>query len=73
LRRLGFNLWHAACDQRDGTGARVLLKGLEEFREHLGGDLTITLLSEIGTGVEVHEMDTALIGQALDWLRSEET
>ena len=31
-----------------------VLRGLEEFREHLGGDLTITLLKEIGVGVEVH-------------------
>ena len=34
----------------------MILEGLEEFREHLGGDLTITLLKEIGHGVEVHEV-----------------
>ena len=34
-----------------------MLAGLEEFREHLGGELTITLLKEIGQGVEVHEMN----------------
>jgi 3-dehydroquinate synthase len=71
LKRLGFALWHEACDLRDGNGRRLLLNGLEEFREHLGGDLTITLLSELGTGVEVHEMRSDLIGTALDWLRSE--
>ncbi|MGE0024287.1 MAG: 3-dehydroquinate synthase, partial [Hyphomicrobium sp.] len=71
LKRLGFALWHPCCDRRDDSGARVLLKGLEEFREHLGGELTITLLSELGTGVEVHTMDTGLIGEALDWLRAE--
>jgi 3-dehydroquinate synthase len=32
--------------------------GLEEFREHLGGALTITLLAAIGRGVEVHAIDT---------------
>jgi 3-dehydroquinate synthase len=71
LQRLGFSLWNPACDLRDGDGQRRLLKGLEEFREHLGGNLTITLLSELGTGVEVHTMDDRLIGDALDWLRSE--
>ncbi|WP_262245914.1 3-dehydroquinate synthase [Parapedobacter soli] len=34
-----------------------LLAGLEEFREHLGGRLTIMLLSAIGRGVEVHELE----------------
>lgn len=47
-----------------------LLKGLEEFREHLGGKLTITLLRGIGHGEEVHEMDGALIQQASEWLRN---
>ncbi len=70
LERLGFSLWHDALDLRDATGERVLRKGLEEFREHLGGELTITLLSAIGTGVEVHEIDARLVDAALDWLRS---
>nr|MBI1231448.1 3-dehydroquinate synthase [Cytophagales bacterium] len=47
----------------------ILLKGLEEFREHLGGRLTIMLLEEIGKGVEVHEMDTELILQAVEKLK----
>ena len=33
-----------------------MLKGLEEFREHLGGQLTVTMLRGIGAGVEVHEI-----------------
>jgi 3-dehydroquinate synthase len=37
----------------------LLLRGLQEFREHLGGDLTITLLQSLGVGVEVHQMDAA--------------
>ncbi|MDX1543709.1 MAG: 3-dehydroquinate synthase [Christiangramia sp.] len=47
-----------------------LLKGLGEFREHLGGELTIMLLSDIGCGVEVHEMDTDLILLAAEKLRA---
>jgi len=46
-----------------------LIKGLEEFREHLGGKLTITLLNGIGKGEEVHQMDEALIQQASEWLK----
>jgi 3-dehydroquinate synthase len=43
----------------------LLLDGLEEFREHLGGNLTITLLSAIGRGVEVHEIDIALMRESI--------
>ncbi len=50
-----------------------LLQGLEEFREHLGGKLTITLLNDIGQGVEVHEMDGMLIRQSSQWLKNLET
>jgi 3-dehydroquinate synthase len=31
--------------------------------------LTITLLSDIGTSVDVHTMDHELLDQAIDWLR----
>jgi 3-dehydroquinate synthase len=48
----------------------VVLKGLEEFREHLGGDLTLTLLRDIGVGVEVHAMDDALVEQSIAWLKA---
>lgn len=40
------------------SAAHPLLAGLEEFREHLGGQLTIMLLSAIGRGVEVHELES---------------
>lgn len=41
-----------------------VLKGLTEFQEHLGGKLTITLLTDLGTGKEVHEMDHQLLIKA---------
>ena len=69
LEPLGFPLWHPACEARGADGRLRLLAGLEEFREHLGGELTITLLSDIGVGIEVHSMDAKLIVEALAWLR----
>ena len=50
-----------------------MLAGLREFREHLGGELTVTLLAEIGRGVEVHEMDETLILEAIGWLEARAT
>ena len=46
-----------------------MLAGLEEFREHLGGRLTIMLLERIGVGYEVHELDEATLLEASDLLR----
>jgi 3-dehydroquinate synthase len=48
----------------------ALLQGLKEFQEHLGGTLTIMLLEKLGKGVEVHEMDSNLIVEALHLLQN---
>ncbi len=65
---VGFPLWSQALD-REERGRPVILAGLEEFREHLGGRLTITLIPAIGEKVEVHEMDEAAILEAIEELR----
>ena len=72
LKRLGFHLWHPALESCDASGQWLLLRGLQEFREHLGGELTITLLRDIGLGEEVHHMDADEILRALSWLRRRE-
>lgn len=69
LEHLGFRLWHSARESRMANGRHAVLEGLREFREHLGGELTVTLLSDIGVGVEVHEIDEALMRQAIDGLK----
>jgi len=73
LELLGFQLWHPALEAKTRDGKSAVLEGLQEFREHLGGDLTITLLSAIGRGVEVHEMDTARVLQSIAWLKSRQS
>lgn len=47
-----------------------LLSGLQEFREHLGGKLTITLLEKLGKGMEVHEMDETKVLSSIHYLAS---
>jgi len=64
IQKLGFKLWDEALALSEG-GKPAVLRGLEEFREHLGGQLTITLVTGIGQAVEVHEMDGAKILEAL--------
>ena len=50
-------------------GRPAVIDGLREFREHLGGELTITLIEAIGRGLEVHSIDIRHMLEALDWLR----
>lgn len=68
LEHLGFRLWHPALARRDADGRPLVLTGLEEFRERLGGRLTITLLAGIGRGIEVNAMEPALVESAIGWL-----
>ncbi len=72
LRTLGFSLWHPALEQRDSHGELAILAGLREFQEHLGGELSITLLTAVGHGKEAHAMDAAQIKRAIAWLRTRE-
>ncbi len=65
LEQLGFNLFSDELLNTDANGQLSVLAGLEEFREHLGGELTITLLQEIGQGIEVHEMNRAKIVESI--------
>ena len=70
LELLGFSLWHPALDNKASNGALEVLSGLADFREHLGGKLTITLLNAIGSGIEVNEMDDNLVEQSIAWLKN---
>jgi 3-dehydroquinate synthase len=65
LVKLGFDLYHIKLAENDKINLR---NGLQEFREHLGGRLTIMLLEKIGKGVEVHEMDADIIAESVDVL-----
>lgn len=60
--KFGFEITHPLLDiQNDNS---EVLQGLQEFREHLGGRLTIMLLRDIGAGEEVHDLDLVLLKEA---------
>ncbi len=46
-----------------------VIAGLNEFREHLGGELTIMLLEGVGRPLEVHELDETLVRRAVARLK----
>jgi 3-dehydroquinate synthase len=68
LKNVGLQTTHPLMEITSDDSA--VLRGLNEFREHLGGKLTIMLLDAIGKGVEVHELDTKMLIKAGEWLRT---
>jgi len=66
LKNLGFTLYHEKLGENDKLN---LWEGLNEFREHLGGRLTITILEKLGKGREIHKVDFELMKQAVDELK----
>lgn len=67
IKTLGLRLTDPLLEVTDEKSA--LLEGLNEFREHLGGRLTIMLLNDIGEGEEVNEIDPALVKKASQWIK----
>ncbi len=65
IEMLGFDLFATELQHVDANNSLIVLNGLEEFREHLGGELTITLLRGIGHGVEVHEIDQVAMVESI--------
>jgi 3-dehydroquinate synthase len=60
LAHLGLPRWH------DALRSQALLDGLAEFREHLGGELNITLLAGIGRGVDARDIRDDIVRRSID-------
>jgi 3-dehydroquinate synthase len=73
LQKLGCDTGHGKINplvrkllsRRDARGQFVVLAGLEEFRQHLGGALTLTLLRGWGHGEETNDVDFALMARVI--------
>ena len=63
LGDLGFPLDHPMLRETS-----ALFEGLEEFRQHLGGRLTLTMLRGVGDPVDVHEVDDARMRTAIEFV-----
>jgi 3-dehydroquinate synthase len=69
IQRLGFELFAPVLQIRRSTGPQDMLDGLEEFREHMGGRLSIPMIRAPGQRLEVHEMHGPTVKAAFDELR----
>ena len=64
---IGFDLSIPVSEDKE---MQELLKGIQEFREHLGGELTITLINGIGKKMDVHKIDIELMKKAVNTLNN---
>lgn len=64
LADLGLERSHPLLDTLD------VARALQDFREHLGGELSVTVLEGIGRGVEVHEIDLAAMRACVEELHA---
>jgi 3-dehydroquinate synthase len=69
LSEVGFELWHEGLEQMGEQGAWLLLDGLREFREHLGGHLCVTMPRGVGSKFEIHDMSHEQIRAAVHKLK----
>lgn len=70
LHRLGFALYSPLLEQRTKDGRWALWQGLQEFREHLGGELRITLLSDVAQSFETQTIEENWVRQAIADLKN---
>jgi len=73
LEGVGFRLWDDALDSADEDGRLAILQGLAEFREHLGGELSLTMLDDIGRASDTTEVDEVALLRSIAWLREQNT
>lgn len=69
IQGLGFELFAPVREIRGPSGRQDMLDGLEEFREHLGGRLSIPMIRAPGDRLEIHEMDGVVVKASFDELR----
>ncbi len=70
--QLGFKLWTSLLEKKGKDDNYIILEGIEEFREHLGGVLHITLPNGIGKRCEISNIDNNIIIEGVKFLKDNE-
>ena len=69
LLQVGLPVWYPELARRISGHQLAIFQGLEDFREHLGGELALTLPHGVGQRLEIHEVDMPLLGECLAALK----
>lgn len=70
MKGVGLPIYSSLLERKAADGMPKVIRGLREFQEHLGGQLTVTLPDGIGRKVEIHEMKPQLILDAIKFLKA---
>ncbi len=69
MEQCGLPTWIGHLNAWLNTGSQIIQEALQQFREHLGGILNVTLPDGVGRRCEVHDMDTSIIQDGIRFLR----
>jgi 3-dehydroquinate synthase len=69
LEALGFELFTPELMLTGAKQQLAVLAGIEEFREHLGGQLCLTMLRRIGEAFEVNELNPTRLADSIHELQ----
>lgn len=69
LVECGLPVWDECMERRDAHGEPELFAGLDRFREHLGGRLTLAMPGPVGKRIEIHDVDRRIMAGAIATLR----
>jgi len=69
LETVGLPTYVPELGLKRSDGELLVLRGIEDFREHLGGRLTVTLPDGIGRRTDVHHLNLDWVAEGVEALR----
>ena len=69
MQATGMQLWSDLLLNKDKDCELEVVRGLAEFQEHIGGDLTLTMPNGLGNRVEIHDLPDDVIKNSLKKLQ----
>ncbi len=70
MKTAGLPIFTPLLEKRDQDGSLEVMEGLEEFREHIGGSLCITLPHGIGNRTDIRSLGRDLVEASIDFLKT---
>ncbi|MEW5801294.1 MAG: 3-dehydroquinate synthase [bacterium] len=65
----GFSLWHPLLMKRESDGLLSIYNGLEEFRQHMGGKLTLIMPDHLGHQCQISSISPYEVEQAVQEMK----
>jgi 3-dehydroquinate synthase len=69
MERCGLSLWHDSLLKRSPSGGLEVLAGIEQFREHMGGRLTLAMPSGLGSYTDISDLPHYVVVEAIEHLK----